>query len=144
MRYQTPNFPCDFEIPDDWLAACGITSFTHKGHAYCSRAEAVLVGLGEVTPPPRLRSSAKDWRGFERTRLLNVLKAIVAGEIIDPVPLIRLPEPDPSVQLPYRYVVRDGFHRFYASIIAGFSHLPANIEALDEVLERSKNLGWRK
>jgi hypothetical protein len=144
VRYSIPNFPCEFEIPDDWLTASGINNFAPSATAYCSSPETVLAALSEVIPPMRKPTFPKDWRGFERERLLVLLRRIAVGEQIDPVPLIQLPEPDPILPLPYRYSVRDGFHRFYASIIAGFTHLPANIETLAEVLQQSQNLGWRQ
>jgi len=75
--------------------------------------------------------------------MIAVLKGIMAGDEMDPVPVIQLPEPDPLVQLPYRYCVRDGYHRFYASMVAGFECLPTSIETLGEVLQQSRNLGWR-
>ena len=143
MRYSTPNFPCEFEIPDDWLAEFGNNSFPASANAYRSTPEAVLVALTDVIPPMRKSAYPKDWHGFERARLLVLLRRVVANEHIDPVPLIELPASDPMLLLAYRYSVRDGFHRFYASIIAGFTYLPASIEALSEVLERSKSLGWR-
>jgi hypothetical protein len=41
---------------------------------------------------------------------------------MEPVPLLKLPAP-----APYAYRVRDGYHRFFASIAAGFECLPAVI-----------------
>ena len=142
MRYCTPNFPCDFEIPDDWVRDASIDNFAPSARAYCSTPEALLVPLSEVIPPVRKLTFAKDWRGFERARLLSLLRGIVAGQQIEPVPLIQLPDPNPILPLTYRYSVRDGFHRFYASIIAGFSELPAKIETLADVLRQSHELGW--
>jgi hypothetical protein len=71
-------------------------------------------------------STPKDWRGFDQTRLIRVLKGFVAGDQIDPVPLIALPIPELG-HTPYRYRVLHGVHRFYSSIAVGFSHLPAEI-----------------
>jgi hypothetical protein len=143
VRYSTPNFPCEFEIPDDWLAEFGKNGFPANANAYRSTPEAVLVALTDVIPPMRKPAYPKDWRGFERERLLALLRRVVADEQIDPVPLFELPASDPTVSLAYRYSVRDGYHRFYASIIAGFSHLPASIETLAEILQQSHDLGWR-
>lgn len=143
MRYSAPNFPCEFEIPDDWLIELGIKNFAPSAEAYNSTPEAVLVSLAEVIPPMRKPSFPKDWRGFERGRLLAHLQRIVAGQHIDPVPLVQLPDPDHLLPVPYRYFVRDGFHRFYASIIAGFTFLPASIETLAAVLQQSQSLGLR-
>jgi hypothetical protein len=67
-----------------------------------------------------------DWCGFDRARLISVLKGITMGDEIEPVPLIELPTSD-FPPAPYRYRVRNGYHRFYASIAAGFECLPAVI-----------------
>ena len=84
-----------------------------------------------------------DWRGFDHGRLIDVLKGFVAGDVIEPVPVIQLPDSDHLVRLPYRYCIRNGFHRYYASIVAGFTSLPASIVKLEELFEQSRNLGLR-
>jgi hypothetical protein len=76
-------------------------------------------------PPPRFPTAPKDWHGFERARLVSVLKGIATGANMEPVPLLELPQHD--IWVPYLYRVRDGFHRFYASIVAGFESVPAVI-----------------
>ena len=86
----------------------------------------MLVPLQTILPPPRFPTTPKDWHGFERTRLVSLLKGIATGAEIEPVPLLELPQDD-VWRMPYRYRVRDGFHRFYASIATGFECLPAEI-----------------
>jgi hypothetical protein len=56
----------------------------------------------------------------------DLLKGIVTGAEIEPVPLLELPVFELAAN-PYRFRVRDGFHRFYASIVARFDCLPAVI-----------------
>jgi hypothetical protein len=75
---------------------------------------------------PSLSDGTKDWHGFERARLVSVLKGIATGADMEPVPLLELPQHD-IWPVPYQYRVRDGFHRFYASIVAGFESVPAVI-----------------
>jgi hypothetical protein len=123
MRFPMPNFPCEFEIPDDWLAEAGMDSFIRAGVSYRSTPAARLLPLTAVEPVYRLVGHPKDWRGFDRVRLISVLKGIVADAEIEPVPLFELPVTD-YPHTPYRYRVLNGFHRFYASIAAGFDHLP--------------------
>jgi hypothetical protein len=110
-----PNFPADFEIPDDWLTESGIVGFAPVARAYRSSSNAMLVPPAHVEPPFRFVSVTKDWRGFDRARFISLLKGIVAAAEIKPVPLLELPvyEFGPST---YRYRVRNGFHRFYASV----------------------------
>ena len=124
MRYPMPNYPCEFEIPDAWLKEAGIDGFIRTEPAYRSTTAAVAVALREIEPP--YRTPEKDWRGFDRGRLISVLKAIATGAEIEPVPLLELP-PDLPSRAPYRFRVLDGFHRFYGSIAAGFEYLPGSI-----------------
>jgi hypothetical protein len=130
MRFPMPNYPCEFEIPDDWLAEAGMDRFTRAAPAYRSTSGATLVALREIEPPYVKLATPKDWHGFERTRLIAVLKAFVSGDEIAPVALMDLPSAAfvvPAFVLPgpYAYQVKNGFHRFYASIAAGFECLPA-------------------
>jgi hypothetical protein len=99
--------------------------FTRTTRAYCSAAAAVLAPLREIEPPPR--TPEKDWRGFDRTRLICVLNGIARGAEIDAVPVLKLPSSDLPSRAPYGYRLLDGFHRFYASIAAGFECLPVVI-----------------
>jgi hypothetical protein len=130
MRYPMPNYPCEFEIPDAWLGEAGMDGFTRAGPAYHSTPDASLVHLREIEPPYRKPSAEKDWRGFDQIRFVSLLKGLVIGAEIEPVPLLELPAgtfvvPTFVLKGPYSYQVRNGFHRFYASIVAGFECLPA-------------------
>jgi len=55
------------------------------------------------------------------------LDGIVNGAEIEPVALVRLPERSNWVKVGYDYQVNDGFHRFHASVAAGFEFLPTRI-----------------
>jgi hypothetical protein len=127
MRYPMPNYPCEFEIPDAWLNEAGMDGFTRSAPAYRSTTAAVPVTLRQIEPPYRTPSIPKDWRGFDHDRLVRVLNWIVTGAEIEPVPLLKLPSSDVPSRAPYGYRALDGFHRFYASIAAGFEYLPAVI-----------------
>jgi hypothetical protein len=47
MRFSMPNFPCEFEIPDEWLMEAQIQSFATTASAYRSHTDAQLVALCE-------------------------------------------------------------------------------------------------
>lgn len=126
MWFSMPHLPGEFEIPDDWLSEAGIVGFKPKSHAYCSSPAARLVSLTEIEPIPRFVTHPKDFRGFDRPRLVRLLKGFVAGDEIEPTPAIELPARD-FCDSPYRYRVCNGFHRFHASIAAGFVMLPVNV-----------------
>ena len=123
MRFQMPHFPADFEIPDDWLEEAGFQDFKPTARAFLSTSEAILIPLTEIEPVARFIAHPKDWRGFDRARFVSVLMGIVAGAVIEPVPVIEAPHVDLNPS-PYRFRVCNGFHRFYASIAVGFDALP--------------------
>ncbi len=128
VRYSMPNYPCEFEIPDSWLVDAGIDGFAATALAYCATVGAEPVPLREIEPPYRLITCPKDWRGFDRSRLTAILKKIAANAEIDPVKLLKLPAAEfPPPPYRYSYRVRDGYHRFYASIVVGFECVPAEI-----------------
>jgi hypothetical protein len=127
MHFPMPNFPCEFELPDEWLMEAGMVGSRPTGSAYASDHSAILVPLREIEPPFRNLEVPKDWHGFDRVRMVRVLRGIVSGAEIPPVPLRELPEEVFPDLRPYRYRVRDGIHRFYASIAAEFQKLPAVI-----------------
>ncbi len=124
MHFALPNFPCEFEVPDDWLAEAGIIGFAATTQAYRCTVDAELVALSKIEPPPRHLTCPKDWHGFERTRLIYFLKCIVSGSAIEPVPLRKL-YTEQYLPTPFTYCVADGFHRFHAAIIGGYKFLPA-------------------
>ena len=56
MRYSMPNYPCEFELPDEWISESGITSFNPNALAYRSNDDAQLVSLSEIVPVPRVQA----------------------------------------------------------------------------------------
>ena len=59
MRYLMLNFPCEFEIPDDWIAEAGIGNFGRRAAAYRSSDDARLIPLTQVAPTPRFNRLRK-------------------------------------------------------------------------------------
>lgn len=125
MRFPFPLLPATFELPEEWLAEAGLQGFRPEGEAFRSAGDRVLIlPLREIEPPARWPEYPNDFQGFDRARMIRILAGIVAGDVIEPVPVLILPQPD-APRAPFRYRVRDGFHRFHASIAAGFTCLPA-------------------
>ena len=127
MRFSFPLLPAEFDIPDDWWMEAGMTGFKPSGSAYRSSAIAKFIPLREIEPPFRHPEYPLDCRGFDRARLISVLSGFVANMEIETVPLFALPALESWEPAPFRYRVKDGFHRFYASIAAGFTCLPVTI-----------------
>lgn len=106
-----PHFPCEFEIPDDWIAEAGATGFEPIRPAYRTAAPATEVGLTEIEPPPRLVGHPLSWRGLDRTRFVSILTGMVRDAAIEPVPVVTMPFTD-LVRSPYQIRVMNGVHRF--------------------------------
>jgi hypothetical protein len=129
MRFAMPNFPCEFELTDEWLTDAGLIDFRSAATSYNSTSPNELKAIREIEPPVRFHTCPKDWLGFDRERLVNVMRGIVSGAEIPPVSVRQFPhEHDFWNEGQYRFRVRDGFHRYYASIAAGFEFLPVLIE----------------
>ena len=125
MRFSFPCFPAEFDLPDEWWAEAGMVGFKPPGLAYTSTAEATdFIPLRDIEPPFRYPEYPKDFRGFDRARMIRILSRMASGAEIDPVPLLALPRPE-FLRPAFQYRVLDGVHRFYASVAAGFLHLPA-------------------
>jgi hypothetical protein len=126
MRFRFPRLPAEFEIPDALWIEAGMTTFRPLATSYRSTPDAVAVPLREVEPPFRNPEVMRDWRGFGRARMIGVLSGMASGAEMPPVPVVALPPAgDPAA--PFAYRVCDGFHRFYASVAAGFEMLPVVI-----------------
>ena len=121
-----PNHPTDFEIPDAWLSGVPLGGKRAEGRAYRSARDATSIALQVIEPPRRNPWVPLDWRGFSRERFLAVLVRMLDDLEVDPVPAFSIPAPE-HPPYPYGYRVADGYHRFYASIVAGFTHLPCRV-----------------
>jgi hypothetical protein len=128
MPFPMPYHPCEFDIPDGWLEAAGMIAFKPAEGVRSYRfARGDLIPASEIEPPLRSIAHAKDGGGFDRRRLVAVLRGIATDAEIEPVPLRRLDPPGEFDHSPYRYRVRDGYHRFYAVVAAGFECLPGEV-----------------
>jgi hypothetical protein len=124
MQFAFPWFPAEFEIPDAWLDEAGMAGFTLRSSAYRSPA-ADAVALDDIEPPFRLRRAPLDWRGFNRERMVSILKGFVDDAELPPIDLLILPPTNDMSADPFKYRLLEGCHRFYASIAAGFEFVPA-------------------
>ncbi|MEH2485759.1 hypothetical protein [Bradyrhizobium sp. AZCC 2230] len=88
--------------------------------AYRCEQDHILVELTAIEPPRRNPGFALDENGFRRDRMLRVLVGIREDHSIPPIEI-------EDGDAPYAYRLRDGVHRFYASIACGFSHLPCDV-----------------
>ena len=116
MRYVSHD-SVEFEIPDTWLVRSGLTGVSLAGdHFVSDEAEAVL-DIQLVTSP--VRKPGVRW--FHEDRMLQILTTFVSNQSLPPVDV----DQPPQGPLPYR--VRNGLHRYYASVAAGFRRIPVRI-----------------
>ena len=138
MIFRLLHPPLCFEIPDDWWSASGAAGFVPTDTCYAwikpvQWEEVFIVSLAEIAPMLRNVGVIKDANGFRATALDGepgpgglpaVLSAIVSGTKLPPVEVLKAR--GPTVE-GFKYTVKNGFHRFYASHALGFTHLPCII-----------------
>jgi hypothetical protein len=119
MRFTVAATGTEFVIPEKWWEEAGMRGFALAALTYRYKAhpeEPVhLVSLDDIEPPLRDPGIA----GLRRDRTVRILKGFVAGDAIDSVPIDA-----PPGQRAFAHRVRDGYHRYYCSIAAGYTHLP--------------------
>jgi len=132
MRFQMPLFPCEFELPDDWIAEAGWLDdggrrvFQPDQPAFLSTSDARLIDLSLVEPLGRGRGQEKDFRGLDRERMVRILRGFLEGDVIEAPEAVMLPELEVCRGL-YRCRICNGVHRYFASIAAGYAMIPLRL-----------------
>jgi hypothetical protein len=122
------------ELDDAWYAEAGMDGFVPLTRAYPVNADAangrklLEVKIDEVSPVRRnpgvgIFNDNKDASAKER--VVSILRGFRTGSAIPPVEIVIEP---PNSRFRYKLVA--GVHRFYCSLAAGFSHVPA-VEGFD-------------
>ena len=117
------------QLADSWrsqqgaltLRTLGVRGRLHRSYGFDGLWDRRGWRLDEIER--MVRVVPLDANGFRRDKMMPVLVGIRDGaDIVPPVPV----EP---IELDQRrmYRLRDGTHRFYASLTLGFSHLPCDI-----------------
>ena len=116
MRFYHVDFP--FCVPDSWWLKAKMAKFEPRTlHYRTDDPRALSVSVGEVEAVRRQLS----YGVFnEEEGVLKILRGFVENSAIPPVDIKR--QPPGSV---YPYYLWNGAHRFYCSVAAGFSHVPA-------------------
>jgi hypothetical protein len=128
-------WPIEFEILDDWWSDAGMVDFAPAALAYNAMpppypSEAmlpddipsVLVLLRDIKPIDRNLKGIVGVRLFaSKERLVRILTGIRENIQLPPIQVVE-DEEDGHV-----YRLCHGVHRFYASVAAGFTHIPAVI-----------------
>jgi hypothetical protein len=116
MRYVTHD-SVQFEIPEEWLVRSGLSGVSFVMDQFVSDGAEAVINIREISSP--VRKPGVTW--FHMDRMLPILKGIALSRSI---PAIDVDQP-PDGPFPYR--VRDGFHRYYASVLTGFRRIPVKI-----------------
>ncbi|MCZ6625242.1 MAG: ParB/Srx family N-terminal domain-containing protein [Deltaproteobacteria bacterium] len=121
------HYGLKFELRDDWWVEAGMVGFDVQDSAYKVNLNAFpnvySVSIKEVGPVHREGGVFKDDNetGLSaKERVTRILRWFREDVAIEPVEVVKLLPSDP-----YRYKLVHGAHRFYCSLAAGFTHVPA-------------------
>ncbi len=130
----------EIELDGAWWAEAGMEKFAPLTRAYAADSsqtdsrsifEVPIEDVRAVSRNPGVGIFNDNEKASAHERVVRILRGFVSGERIPPVEVDC--EPPGS---PYRYKLVHGTHRFYCSLAAGFSHVPAvkgfDINALDQ------------
>lgn len=82
-----------------------------------------IVAVGEMEPP--LRANREFWFR-NRDTVIEALTKIRTGEGLEPIEAWSREKKGTR-----KYVVKDGFHRFYLTVAIGYCKLPIKVDDLD-------------
>jgi hypothetical protein len=120
-----------FELKHAWWVEAGMSGFVASSRSYPANSESFPgssiyeVPINEIAPVLRELSHGVFNDDIEKgltakDRVIQILQGFLASAALPPVELVQLPEGSP-----YKYKLAHGAHRFYLSIVAGFTHMPA-------------------
>lgn len=119
MQFEFRDY--DFEIDDALLYEAGCCDFTNtrveKG--FLSESKAILIEIENILTPKRKAGIQL----FVDHRMEDILKGICDQRIIRAIKVWVIEDEESE----FTYQVKDGFHRFYASVAMGFEVIPATI-----------------
>jgi hypothetical protein len=106
-------------IPAEWLAQAGAQNFRPARRAYRCDDPHECIALADIEAPLRQSGFPLDANGFRHDRMVRILTGIRDNVSL---PAIYIERGDQRL-----YRVREGVHRYHASLTLGFSHVPAEI-----------------
>ncbi len=115
MKFITPGKkPVEFEIEDGWLNEARIHKFNPSARSYYPLQKHLsrIIRLTDIKPP------TPSGRVFDRARTISILNAFKTNSPLLAIEVVEIDDPD------YDYEVHHGFHRFYTSVVAGFTAIP--------------------
>lgn len=119
MIFHTPN-GVTFEIPDEWWEFADMPSFKPRTNFYLyplNTKDVQIVPLAAIEPLRRDEGTPL----FVKSRLVPVLFGLQQLSL-GALPPIEL---HPNRVGPFSYRIRNGCHRYFASVAAGYTDIPA-------------------
>ena len=119
----------EIELDSAWWAEAGMEDFAPTSRTYSVDSSAAgdhrifevsIEDVREVSRTPGVGVFNDNEQMSARERVLQILRGFNTGTKIAPVKVVCEP---PGSR--YRYKLVNGTHRFYCSLAAGFSHVPA-------------------
>lgn len=110
-----------YTIPDDWLTFCEMPNWTRGTdyYPYQSSRAVEIVSLSDIEPPRRDAGVIP----FKKYKMCPVLFAFQSPECALPPVVVEFM----SASQAFRYRIVNGFHRFYASVHVGYTHIPVEM-----------------
>lgn len=120
-----------FEINDDWWAEAGMANFVPTSRSYSVDRQAFPghqpyeVKIRDIEPVRRqlghgVFNDQVETGETAKSRFSRILAGFLRNDDIPPVELVLQPQ-----GARHKYKLTHGAHRFYLSIAAGFTHIPA-------------------
>lgn len=131
MKYKTHD-SIEFYIPDIWLAEFGLTEMTLVGDHFVSDDAEKVLDIWLVNSP--VRGPGVRWFHYESMR--RILPRFISYQSLSPIK-VDVPPPGSPSQGPLDYRVRNGLHRYYASVAVGFRKIPVRILPYYDILTHS-------
>lgn len=110
-----------YKIINDLNISNNISSF--HSYSYLQSNATFLINLSEISPPKR-DGNLIWFRSKDNVK--RILFAMSNRDLIDPIQVW-----SKNLKANDLYVVRDGFHRFYLSIVMGYRFIPVTINDWD-------------
>jgi len=126
MEFKSPRDDVTFHIREDWWRFAEMDTFTPQNDCYpfrdsCDRPGKVKVVPIEQIEPPTRNEGVQPFCKCSLVPILLGFRNRFAE--LPPVSVKVLPQTDG-----YQYKVENGFHRYYASVAAGYTHLPVIVQ----------------
>ena len=104
------------QIPDEWWVASGMLDHVIVSDAYPTNfiREIRFVVISEIEPIRRSPST----RDFDEIRMIKILRGFSNQSAIPPIFV------NEKIQGNYKYVVSNGFHRYWATRSVGYVKVP--------------------